>query len=253
MELLANKVALITGASRGIGKAIAEAFVEHGACVLIGDITPEIFVVGDALYQTANGRARAVRLDVTSAEQAQAAVDAAVREFGCLDVLVNNAGIHRPHPFLEFPLAEMELVFRVNFYGSFLCGQAAARQMVKQGNGGCIINMSSASGKKPDEGGSAYNSSKSAIISLTRIEALELGKYQIRANAILPGATDTEMLRNVFTQVPGLKQLLEERTPLGKMAAPRDQANAAVFLASYLASNITGEQLVVSGGEFMET
>lgn len=253
MDLLANKIALITGASRGIGKAIAEVYVEHGACVVVGDVTREVFAVAEAINQGSPHRAAAVTLDVSNPEQVQAAVDTAVREFGRLDVVVNNAGINRPHPFLEFPLSDLEAVFKVNFYGSFLCAQAAARQMVKQGGGGSIINMSSASGKKPDMQGSAYNSSKSAIIGLTRIEALELGQYSIRANAILPGATDTEMLRDLFTKVPGLKELLEERTPLGKMATPRDQANAAVFLASDLASHITGEQLVVSGGEFMET
>ena len=125
--------------------------------------------------------------------------------------------------------------------------------MVKQEKGGSIICIASASGKKPDPGGTAYNSSKSAVIGLTRMMALELGEFNIRVNCILPGATDTEMLRGVFEAEPGLKKILEERTPLGKMARPEDQANAAVFLASELASHITGEQLVVSGGEFMET
>jgi NAD(P)-dependent dehydrogenase (short-subunit alcohol dehydrogenase family) len=125
--------------------------------------------------------------------------------------------------------------------------------MIKQGQGGCIINMSSASGKKPDPQAAAYCSSKSAIIGLTRVAALELGKCGIRVNAILPGATDTEMLRGLIRDVPGLIEELVAKTPLGKMAQPRDQANAAVFLASDLASHITGEGLVVSGGEFMDT
>jgi NAD(P)-dependent dehydrogenase (short-subunit alcohol dehydrogenase family) len=125
--------------------------------------------------------------------------------------------------------------------------------MIEQERGGSIINMSSASGKKPDPQGAAYCSSKSAIIGITRVAALELGKYGIRVNAILPGATDTDMLRGLIKDVPGLIEELVAKTPLGKMADPRDQANAAVFLASPLASHITGEGMVVSGGEFMDT
>jgi NAD(P)-dependent dehydrogenase (short-subunit alcohol dehydrogenase family) len=111
--------------------------------------------------------------------------------------------------------------------------------------------MSSASGKKADREESAYCATKSAVIGLTRCLALELGMYGIRANAILPGATDTEMLRGLIDQVPGVREELLAKTPLGQMAKPRDQANAALFLASDLASHVTGEQLVVSGGEYM--
>ena len=136
--------------------------------------------------------------------------------------------------------------------GTFLCSQVVARQMIRQ-RGGCILDISSASGKKADRQGSAYCASKSAVIGFTRVLALELGPYAIRANAILPGATDTEMVRELFAQLPGVREELLAKTPLGKMATPRDQANAAVFLASNLASHITGEQLVVSGGEFMDT
>jgi NAD(P)-dependent dehydrogenase (short-subunit alcohol dehydrogenase family) len=125
--------------------------------------------------------------------------------------------------------------------------------MIEQGEGGCILSMSSASGKKPDPKGAAYCASKSAVIGFTRVLALELGPYGIRANAVLPGATDTKMLRDVVDRVPDLMDELVDRTVLDKIATPRDQANAFLFLASDLASHITGEQLVVSGGEFMET
>jgi len=253
-KLLHGKVALVTGAGRGIGKAIASKFVEHGAKVVLSDLqqgwaeeaTNEI----QRLYPEST---IGVRLDVSDLTSVFQAVQTAVITFGELNILVNNAGIHRSHSFLEFPIDDFDLVYDVNVRGTFLCSQAAAKQMVKQGKGGCIISISSASGKKPDPGGTAYNSSKSAVIGLTRIMALELGKYGIRANCILPGATDTEMLQGVFEAQPDLKKILKERTPLGKMARPEDQANAAVFLASELAAHITGEQLVVSGGEFMET
>ena len=254
MKLLEGKVALITGAGRGIGKAMAQVFVNQGAKVVVGDIREEwIEETADHINANSPGSAAAVLLDVSNPDSVEQAIKTVVDKFGKLDILINNAGIHRSHPFIEFPLADFELVYDVNVRGNFLCSQAAARQMISQGHGGCIISVSSASGKKADPGGTAYNSSKSAVIGLTRVMAMELGKYGVRVNCILPGATDTEMLRDVFEAEPGLKKTLEERTPLGKMALPEDQANAAVFLASHLASHITGEQLVVSGGEFMDT
>lgn len=254
MRLLDGKIALITGAGRGIGKAIAEVFVEHGANVVVGDINEEwVKDLAAALNRTRTDAAAAVHLDISDPKSVDSAVNTAVETFGQLNVLVNNAGIHRSHPFLDYPVEDFDLVYSVNARGTFLCSQATAKQMVKQGIGGSIISVASASGKKPDPGGTAYNSSKSAVIGLTRMMALELGKYGIRVNCILPGATDTEMLRDVFEAEPGLKKILEERTPLKKMALPEDQANAVVFLASDMASHITGEQLVVSGGEFMET
>jgi len=254
MRLLEGKVALITGAGRGIGKVIAEIFVKQGAKVVVGDIKEEwVNNLAAELNQKRADTAVAIYLDISDPKSVDSAVNTAVETFGQLNVLVNNAGIHRSHPFLDYPIEDFDLVYSVNARGTFLCSQAAAKQMVKQEKGGSIICIASASGKKPDPGGTAYNSSKSAVIGLMRMMALELGEFNIRVNCILPGATDTEMLRGVFEAEPGLKNILEERTPLGKMARPEDQANAAVFLASELASHITGEQLVVSGGEFMET
>jgi len=253
-QLLEGKVALVTGAARGIGRAIAELFVENGARVGIADIVAsQAQAVADAINAAGPGRASALSLDVTDPASVQRTVDALVAAFGRVDILVNNAGIHRGHMVVDFPLDAWEQVFKVNVTGTFLCAQAVARQMIRQGGGGCIISMSSASGKKPDPKGAAYCSSKSAIIGLTRVLALELGEHGIRANAILPGATDTEMLREVVGRVPGFREELMARTPLRRMADPRDQANAALFLASDLARHITGEGLVVSGGEFMDT
>jgi NAD(P)-dependent dehydrogenase (short-subunit alcohol dehydrogenase family) len=253
MKLLESKVALVNGAAQGIGRAIAEVFAENGACVGVAD------VLGEQANQTADainragGSAFGLSLDVTDSASVQAAVDRLVDRLGRIDILVNNAGILRPHLIIDLPTQDWELVFKVNVLGTFLCSQAAARQMIHQAKGGSIINIASASGKKPDMKGAAYCASKSAIIGFTRVLALELGEYGIRANVILPGATDTEMLREVMAKIPGIEQELIAKTPLRKFAVPRDQANAALFLASELASHITGEQLVVSGGEFMET
>jgi len=251
---LTDKVILITGAARGIGRAIAEVYAEHGANVVVSDILMDkAQAVADGINAAGRPKAIALYLDVTDPESVRQAVDATVAEFGRIDVLVNNAGILRPHLIVDFPLNEWDLIFKINVRGTFLCSQAAARQMIRQGGGGCIINISSASGKKADREESAYCASKSAIIGFTRVLALELGQYGIRANTILPGATDTEMLRELIDQVPGVREELLAKTPLGRMATPRDQANGAVFLASDLASHVTGEQLVVSGGEFMDT
>ena len=252
-KLLTDKVALVTGAARGIGRAIAEVYAEHGARVAVADLLPgEARTVAEGI-NTGGGHAIALQLDVADPVSVQRAIDSTVAEFGRLDILVNNAGIHRGHLIVDFPVEDWEAVFAVNMRGTFLCSQAAARQMMEQGDGGCIINMSSASGKKPDPQGAAYCASKSAVIGFTRVLALELGEYGIRANAVLPGATDTKMLRDVTDRVPGLMDELVARTTLDKIATPRDQANAFLFLASDLASHITGEQLVVAGGEFMET
>jgi NAD(P)-dependent dehydrogenase (short-subunit alcohol dehydrogenase family) len=252
MELLKNRVALVTGAAQGIGFAIAQAFAEQCAGVMLADIQGDkARQAAQVISETTGMRAVGITLDVTHKEQVESVVQSTIDIFGRLDILVNNAGILRPNYVIDHPEQDFDAVLAVNVKGTFLCSQAAAKAMIAQGQGGSIIIISSASGKKPDPKGAAYCASKSAQIGLMRVLALELGQYGIRANAILPGATDTEMLRDVCAQVPGLKEDLEDRTPLGKMASPCDQANAAVFLASSLADHVTGAQLVVSGGEYM--
>jgi NAD(P)-dependent dehydrogenase (short-subunit alcohol dehydrogenase family) len=253
MKLLKDKVALVTGGARGIGRGISEAFAEHGAHVVILDVLlDQAQSVVEGIHASGGPRAIAVKCDITNLEDVQEAADAAVEEFGRIDILVNNAAIMRNHYIVDFPLEDWQEVFRVNMGGTFLCTQAVARQMIKQGDGGAIINISSCAANKADRKHAAYSASKAAVINFTKITALELGEYGVRANAILPGATGpTPMLQEVFDNVPGIEQELISRTTLGKLATPRDQANAAVFLASEMASHITGEYLVVSGGEFM--
>jgi NAD(P)-dependent dehydrogenase (short-subunit alcohol dehydrogenase family) len=251
MKLLENKVALVTGAAQGIGRAIAEAYAEHGAHVAVADIAADGALAAASAISQGGPKAMAVTMDVSDPEQVQRAVEATVSEFGRIDVLVNNAALLLADYVLDCPLENWQAVFRVNMEGTFLCSQSGARQMVKQGKGGCIINIASASARKADPKHAAYSSSKAAIVCFTRILALELGEHGIRVNAILPGATETEMLQDVFEEVPGIREVLIGRTVLGKLGDPRDQANAAVFLASDMASHITGEHLIVSGGEFM--
>lgn len=252
MKLLKNKVALVTGAARGIGKSIAETFSENGAHVVVGDILEEgAKEIANRINSKGFPKAMAITLDVSNPKEVERALERTIQEFGKIDILVNNAAILKAHLITDFPLKDWQDVFRVNIQGTFLCSQRAARLMIKQGKGGCIINIASASARKADRKHAAYSSSKAAIVCFTRILALELGKYGIRANAILPGATLTEMLQDVFDKVPGIREELITKTALGKLGDPQDQANAALFLASNLASHITGEYMIISGGEFM--
>lgn len=250
--LLPEKVAIVTGAAQGIGCAIAESFAEHGAHVVLADTNAQgAHEVLKRIRRSGYPDGLVVKADVSNPSEVAALIEQAVEEFGCLDVLVNNAAVLEAHYIVDCPLEVWQRIFRINMEGTFLCSQAAARQMIGQARGGAIINIASASARKADRKHAAYSSSKAAVVAFTRILALELGEHAIRANAILPGATVTEMLQNVFDQVPGIRQELIDKTALGKLGQPRDQANAAVFLASDLASHITGEHLVVSGGEFM--
>jgi NAD(P)-dependent dehydrogenase (short-subunit alcohol dehydrogenase family) len=252
VTLLDSKVAIVTGAAQGIGRAIAETLAEHGANVVVADIrSADAEAVAQGIISNSDRQAMALHLDVTDRASVERMVESAVASFGRVDILVNNAGILRPHLIIDFPEEDWDAIFAVNVKGVFLCSQAVARQMIKQGTGGSIINISSASGKKADREESAYCASKSAVIGFTRCLALELGQYGIRANGICPGATDTQMLRDLCAAVPGLFDELKDKTVLGRIAQPQDQANVVVFLASDLAGHITGESLIVSGGELM--
>jgi NAD(P)-dependent dehydrogenase (short-subunit alcohol dehydrogenase family) len=251
-NLLQDKVAIVTGGASGIGEAIATVFAEHGARIAIADLQMDMATKVCAEIERKTGRpSLAIKVSISEKAQVEMAVRQAVQAFGKIDILVNCAGILKPWPFIDFPEADWDAIFAVNVKGTFLFSQAVGRQMIAQGAGGSIINISSASGKKADREESAYCASKSAIIGLTRCVALELGPYGIRANGICPGATDTPMLRDLCSDIPGLFDELKAKTALGRIATPRDQANVALFLASDLSAHVTGESIIVSGGELM--
>jgi NAD(P)-dependent dehydrogenase (short-subunit alcohol dehydrogenase family) len=252
IELLPGKVAIVTGAAQGIGRGIAEGFAEHGAHVVIVDNNGEgACTVANAIAQSGGPEALPLKIDITNPLEVQSMVEQTVKKFGRVDALVNNAAVMRNHYIVDFPLEDWQFVFKVNVEGTLLCSQAVVRQMISQGEGGSIVTISSCAANKADRKHSAYSATKSAVITFSRILALECGQYNIRSNCILPGATDSEMLRGVFQNVPGIREELLGKTTLGKFATTRDQANAAVFLCSEMASHITGEYLIVSGGEFM--
>jgi NAD(P)-dependent dehydrogenase (short-subunit alcohol dehydrogenase family) len=249
MDKLAGKVAIITGAARGIGLAIARRFVDEGANVIIADILER----DGALEAKRLGKAaHFVTCDVGDARQAHNLVESACRAFtGEVDVLVNNAGIFYSAEFLDLGEADFDRVLRTNLKGSFLVGQAAARKMVAQveagKKAGSIVNMSSINAQVAIPTQVAYCVSKGGIGQLTHAMALALAPYGIRVNAIGPGSVMTDMLRGVNTDEDARRRLLS-RTPLGRFAEPEEVASVAAFLASDDASYITGETVFVDGG-----
>jgi 3-oxoacyl-[acyl-carrier protein] reductase len=241
---LRGRVALVTGSSRGIGRAIAQAFAREGAIVVLNAARS----VSDAraaaqAIEAGGGKAAAIQADVARPAEARRLVAEAVRTFGRLDVLVNNAGIIDRTPFREVDEAIWRRMMDVHVTGPFFAAQAAAEVMTAQG-GGAIINIASMRGIDPGGGAVHYSVSKAAVIMLTRCLARELAPL-VRVNAVAPGYTDTAFHadRSIAD-----RQAIASRIPLGRFAQPEEVAKAAVFLASDEASYTTGHTLVVSGG-----
>jgi len=245
---LQNKVCLITGGAAGIGKATAERFAEEGAKVVICDLVEEAgkqvaAAIGGDFY----------KVNVADRQEVQAWVDDVIKKHGRVDVLVNNAGILRDGLFVkvkdgelvrQMPEADFDLVINVNLKGAFNCAQAVTPYMIKQG-GGVILNATSVVGLDGNFGQTNYVASKAGVIGMTKVWARELGRYHIRVNAIAPGFTLTEMVRQMPENV---LQGMVAKTPLGRMGETRDIANAYLFLASDEASFISGVTLRVDGG-----
>ena len=255
---LDGQVALITGASRGIGRACAVALAEHGAKVVVNHYTEADKAAGGetAVAETlaeiaaAGGQAVAAEGDVAAPETAGRLVNTAVETFGRLDILVNNAGICPFHDFLDMPVELVERVMRVNYIGTYLCSQAAARQMVAQGRGGSIIAMSSISALVGGAQQTHYTPTKAAVHSLMQSIAIVLGPHGIRCNSVMPGTIATDINREDLA-TPGKAEYFERRIPLGRIGEPRDIAGVVVFLASDLARYVTGACLLADGGLFV--
>ncbi len=245
---LPGKVAIITGAATGIGQALATAFAGEGAAVAVDYVGPS-GASDQTLKQikAAGGRGIAVAADVSNPSQVAALIDETVRAFGRLDVLVNNAGIEFKHPFLEFPLEQFQKIVAVNLQGPFLCAQAAARQMVQQGAGGRIINISSVHEDLPMPTNAPYCATKGALRMLMRTLAVELAPHKITVNNIGPGAIYTPIDADVEAN-PAMEAALMAEIPLGRWGHPREVANLAVFLASDEAGYITGSTYFIDGG-----
>lgn len=247
MFSLKNKVALITGARRGIGRGIAEAFAKVGANVIISDID-----LGDCertvkeIEERYNVRGLAIKCDVSDQEEVNEMVNAAIKEFKKIDILVNNAGIFFSKTFLEYSEDDWNKMINTNLKSIYLCSQAVAKHMIKK-NHGKIINIASIAGIVGYIGGSAYCASKGGMITLTKELALELAQYKINVNAIAPGVIETPMTKFLTENKKLFEQTLAG-VPLKRIGKPEDIGHAAVYLASNESDYVTGNVLVVDGG-----
>jgi NAD(P)-dependent dehydrogenase (short-subunit alcohol dehydrogenase family) len=237
---LENKVAIVTGAASGIGKAIAEKFIKEGAKVVYSDIhEPECFETAD--------KAIFIKCDVSSSKDINALVDGAIEHFGKVDIMVNNAGIGGLGGVLDVTDENWDKTIGINLSGVMYGMRAAANNMKESNTKGVIINMSSILGSVGFNGAIAYCAAKGGIVQLTHAGSLDLAQYQIRVNAIAPGFIETNMTKDILKNEQ-FNQLVTSSTPLGHVGEPDDIANAAVYLASDEAKYVTGNILYVDGG-----
>lgn len=243
-----NKVVVITGSRRGIGKAMALAFAEAGANIVLSDYVVDdgqLDALAKVIKEKFGRKVLTSQTDVTKMDQIESMVNNALDELGRIDVLINNAGIVGNAPLLiDFNEKDFELVFDVAIKGSLRCVKAVSKTMIKQ-NSGVIINMSSVGAYINFQ--SAYSLAKSTLIQITRGLATQLGPYNIRVNALAPGVIKTDMTKLIFDN-PQIQQFYIDRTPLGRTGEPEDIAHVALFLASDAARYITGQTILIDGG-----
>ncbi len=246
MGTLTGRVALVTGASRGIGRAIAEKLASAGALVVAAARGENATATAEAI-QAAGGRAEAVSLEVTDAESIKAVVAGALERHGRIDILVNNAGITRDTLLLRMKREDWDAVIQTNLTAAFACAQAVLKPMLKQ-QGGRIINITSVVGQSGQAGQANYAASKAGLIGFTKALAQEVASRNITVNAVAPGLIDTDMTRALPAEA---QEALLARVPLKRAGTPEDIGNAVCFLASDEAAYITGHVLAVNGGMYM--
>jgi NAD(P)-dependent dehydrogenase (short-subunit alcohol dehydrogenase family) len=246
---LTGKIALVTGAQQGIGKAIALACGREGASVVVNYLDNQAAAEEIASQIRALGQ-RAVPLagDVARAADVRRMVEAG-ESLGGIDILVNNAGIFPRVEFLDMTEAQWDEVLNVNLKGTFLCTQAVVQKLVERGRPGAVINLASSAAFRSSPRGVHYVASKAGIVGVTRATALELAPYRVRVNAIAPGTTDTAQPRYGMSEEE--LQAAGRQVPLGRMGTPEDVADLAVFLASDEARHITGQTIHVNGGQYL--
>ena len=240
-----DRVAFITGAASGIGRAAAIAFAAEGARVAILDRSADALRTVEASVKEAGGEVLAIACDVSSPDQVEGAIKQIVDRFGRLDIAFNNAGVeNKAAPVHEIDLAEWDRIIGINLRGTFLCMKHELAQMVKQGRG-VVVNTSSGAGIRGVAGGAAYAASKHGIIGLTRSAALDYAKQNIRVNAVLPGNIETPMMDR-FTG--GDMQKAIDLEPVGRLGKPEEIAEAVLWMASDLGGFVTGAATVIDGG-----
>jgi NAD(P)-dependent dehydrogenase (short-subunit alcohol dehydrogenase family) len=245
----AGKVAFVTGAGSGIGRATALAFAREGASVMIADTSEQGNRESAHTIEELGGRVLAVRCDVTHAEDVKAALDRSIETFGRLDVAFNNAGVEQE----EAATAELaedvwDRVVDIDLRGVFLCMKHEIPLMLEQG-GGAIVNTSSGAGVKGFPRGAAYVAAKHGVIGLTRAAAFDYARANIRVNAVCPGIIDTQMMDRVTGDTPEGRQRVISQEPIGRMGTPEEIAAAVLWLCSDAASFVVGHAMVVDGGQ----
>ena len=244
----AGKVALVTGASCGVGRAAALAFGRAGACVVVADSSVDGGHATAAMIVENGGKALFVQVNVTKANEVEALIDKAVAYYGKIDCAFNNAGVEEGHLQLaDGDDAMFDRIMNVNVKGTWLCMKYELRQMLKQG-GGTIVNTASVAGLTGAPTQAVYAASKHAVVGLTKTAAAEYAKSNIRVNSVCPGIVKTAMLMRALDNDPERDARLKNVHPIGRMAEPAEVANAALWLSSEHASFVTGHQLAVDGG-----
>lgn len=245
---LNGRVAVVTGAARGIGQAIAELLARQGADMAIADMQYENAVAtSNSIAATYNRKTQAIQVDVADGKSSSNMIDLVIKEFGRVDILVNNAGITRDTLIIRMDETDWDSVINVNLKGAFNCSKAVIRQMMKQ-RFGRIINISSVSGQAGQVGQTNYSASKAGLIGFTKALAREVASRQITVNAVAPGFIPTALTKELSAD---LKEMILKATPLGRMGKPEEIASAVAFLASEEAAYITGQVLAVDGGMVM--
>ncbi len=249
MSQLVDKIAVVTGGAQGIGRAIAELLAQRGAQVVIADINLEkAQATAQAITDKTGCRAVALPVNVADSASAQALIDATLKEFGRIDLLINNAGTTRDNLIMRMSDAEWDLVLGINLKGAFNCSKAAIRSMMKQ-RSGRIVNISSVSGLAGQAGQTNYSSSKAGLIGFTKALAREVGSRGITVNAVAPGFVPTDLTSEILVK---MKDEAITMTPVGRLGSVEDIAYAVGFLVSDEASFITGQVLSVDGGMVMQ-